>query len=76
MDILIPMIQEYSDSNDTRIFWSFFGFAAPFRQDVTRTCEPSCGGPGTQVCEVFLLRRSMSTLASFVQEANVQLAPC
>ena len=76
MDILITMIQEYSDYNDTRIFKSFFGFAAPFRQGVTRTCEPSCEGPETQVCEVFLLRRSMSFLASFVQEANVQLASC
>ena len=75
MDILITMIQEYYDYNDTRIFRSFFGFVAPFRQDVTRTCEPSCEGPGTQVCEVFL-RRFMSILASFVQEANVQLASC
>ena len=65
------------------IFWlqwyknilEFFLFAAPFRQGVTRTCEPSCEGPGTQVYEVFL-RRFMSILASFVQEANVQLASC
>ena len=66
MDILSTMIQEYS---------GVFLFAAPFRQGVTRTCEPSCEGPGTQVYEVFL-RRFMSILASFVQEANVQFASC